>query len=709
MVCLAVTRHKATFEMKLEDGPKIVNAYHHGKKVRRDQSTTGRPERAATYRLSDKPFIAWDGEGINLAGIGRPQSYVLFGSTVGHVSNPRGLSTFECLEHIVDTGARNPGAVHIGFAFSYDANMVCQSLSPTTLDRLHRLGWVKLKRSDGTAFVITFARGKFFRVTKQHPGYDRKKNPHAKTTVQIFDIFSFFACSFVKAYEDMIGPVPDVIKSGKQGRPNFSIEEFDVMEKYWSIEVQLMRELAEELRKRVYNAGLRISQWHGPGALASYAMGQRRVKAHMADTSPEIRLAARYAYAGGRFELYKCGRIEGPVYGYDINSAYPYAISQLPSLTDGTWRHVTHPERVSRFGVYRVALKRESLFESTPSPLFHRDEHHNISFPWHVEGWYWSPEAGLAARYGGEIIEGWEYRGSKARPFDWIPDMYATRRDWKARGISAQLALKLCMNSMYGKLAQRLGWTEATQRIPPFHQLEWAGWVTSYTRTMLYMLMARIPFDKLIAVETDGIFTTIPPDELGVSASSELGGWEISEYSEVLYVQSGLAWMRNTDGDWKDKRRGLDPCRKGHKPRECDCEGTFSLGACERYLQGLHPRPTGDDPWNPYVGQTSRFVGMGQALASSIPMGMRHCVWETVPREIAAGTAGKRVHAWRYCGACDHKLSAYDQAHDLVIRSTSALNPMSYPHSIPWEKEEGHADWRDYQESQDGYVTSQYV
>lgn len=418
-------------------------------------------------------------------------------------------------------------------------------------------------------------------------------------------------------------------------------------------------------------------------------MRQHRIADHMSDTGADIKLAARYAYAGGRFELYKIGRIAGRIYSYDINSAYPFAISQLPSLTDGTWHHVVGPEKVARFGVYKVRIRRPGLFERQPSPLFHRDAHHNISFPWHVEGWYWSPEAGLAKRYGAEIVEGWELEtSSRVLPFSWIPEMYATRKDWKARGISAQLALKLCMNSMYGKLAQRLGWTEATQRIPPFHQLEWAGWVTSYTRTMLYMLMAHIPFDKLIAVETDGIFTTMSPTELGVTASEELGGWEIKAYDEILYVQSGLAWMRS-ENRWTDKRRGLDPCRKGHAARECDCTGTFSLGACEEYLRGLHPRPTGDNPWVSYVGETTRFVGIGQALASSLPLAFRHCVWETVPREIAAGTAGKRVHAWRYCDACEHKLTAYEQAHDLVIRSTSAMNPMSFPHSIPWEKEEG--------------------
>ena len=670
--------------MKLSPRPGTgMNPYHHGKSPQR--------------KLEDKKFIAWDGEGVNLAGPGKPQSYVLFGSSVGHISNRNGLSAFDCLDHIIETGANNPGAVHCGFAFSYDSNMIIHSLSPVTLARLHRNGWVRLKKANGDRYTITFAKGKFFRVTKYKPEYDAKHNTNAKTTVQIFDMFSFFMTSFIKAYEKMIGPVDDVIKTGKADRGVFSIEEFDEIFTYWSLEIQMMRELAEELRRLVYNAGLRISQWHGPGALASYVMRQHKIKDHKNDCSEPVRLAARHAYAGGRFELFKIGRISGPIYGYDINSAYPYAITQLPSLAMGGWRHILNPSSIKRFGVYHVQLKRGSGFMATPSPIFHRDREHNITFPWVTDGWYWSPEAYQAQRSGATIVEGWEFVGSDERPFAWVADMYEQRRDWKQRGISAQMALKLCMNSMYGKLAQRVGWDPVTQRMPPFHQLEWAGWVTSHTRARLFDIARRIPFDKLIAIETDGLYTTVPPAELGLSHSEELGAWEITEYAEIMYVQSGLAWLQSPDGSWHEKRRGLDPCRVGHTPEECNCPGVFSLSACRDYLSSLHPSPDRAAPWPVYSGQTTRFLGLGTALASSIPTHNRHCVWETAKRDIGPGI-GKRVHVRQSCSSCSQDASAYELAHDLVINTRAVLNPYSYPHSIPWENEIGHARWQDVQQ-----------
>lgn len=612
---------------------------------------------------------------------------------------------------MLKSGDDFPNAFHIGFAFSYDVNMIIQHLSPNTLARLHKNGWVKLQHKTDT-YIIRFAKGKWFSVSWLAPDYDRKKRNHKKITVRIDDIFSFFQCSFIKAYEDIIGSVPPEITTGKAGRSSFSLDEWDDIIKYWAIETQMMRGLADELRKRVYGAGLRIKDWHGPGALASFTLRSHGIQHHMVDCGDEIRLASRYAYAGGRFELFKIGRIEGPIYGIDINSAYPNAIAKLPSLTKGEWVHVSGAEierelrnngRLPSFGIWKTSLRNRDRagFELRPSPLFHRDLDHNITFPWHTNGWYHTHETYLAYREGAEILEGWAYEpATEERPFEWIADMYDTRRDWKRRGIPSQLALKLCMNSIYGKLAQRIGWDEEKQRIPPWHQLEWAGWVTSYTRAMLYSVIRRIPLQHLVAVETDGIYTTYNPDHLGISHSESLGEWEISEYKEMMYVQSGMAWLYdNEKSKWIQKRRGLDGCKDPyrHTPETCDCDATFNLNACRDYLARLGP----GKEWEPFVGKTTRFVGLGQALQSKKALLDTHCVWETRPREINTGRMGKRIHVHRMCRACANGATAMEQPHDLVINSRSVLDPRSYPHDIPWGEQFGRRAWQDSQIAED--------
>lgn len=665
------------------------------------------PKRPSQVPPEQRKFIAWDGEGINRDGVGKPQSYVLFGCSTGdRITSDTHLHTFELLDFILRVGAEHPTAFHVGFAFNYDANMVLRALHPATLSRIHKNGGAYLNRG-GSKYYVQFRPSKWFSVTRYEAGYDRTKNGHKKQTVKIFDLFGFFQQSFIKAYTALVGPVPRLVQEGKAARGRFVSLEY--VEAYWLEEIRMLADLAETLRRLLYGAGLRITSWHGPGALASYTLRRENIKDHMARTPDEVREAARYAYAGGRFEMFRLGRTLGPVYSLDINSAYPFGIWQLPSLAMGEWKHVAgSPRRIARFGVYRVRLlpvSGDSFLERAIGPLFHRDQMGNISFPWVVDGWYWSPEVRNllllpSNRY--EIVEGWEMQAhSRERPFLWVQDVYDKRREWKSRGIAGQIALKLQLNSLYGKMAQRVGWNEEKRTAPTWHQLEWAGWVTSNTRAMLWQVMSRIPRNQIVAVETDGLYTTMHPRELGIEDSSELGGWEVKVYDEILYVQSGMAWLRKgwcrdancahqtDDGRtvqgcaWTCKRRGLDV-------------STFSLTQCIEYLKELKPRAD----WEPFEGQTTRFIGLGAALMSQAPMKIRHCVWETVPREIRPGKGGKRVHIHAQCVACSNGLGAYEAAHDMSIRSLAYLSPQSHPHDIPWEGEDAPTpEWRAYAEA----------
>jgi hypothetical protein len=662
--------------------------------------------RIDTVAPEQRQFIAWDGEGINRKGPGKPQAYVLFGCSTGeHISSTGHLHTFEILDFIVGIGERNPSAFHVGFAFNYDANMIVQSLNPKSLKALHENGRITLNRPGVGKYHIQFRPSKWFSVSRFQENYDKKKNPHAKTTVRIYDLFGFFGKSFIRAYEDLVGPVPEVVTKGKANRGQFDRMDETYIETYWRAEIEMLRELAEELRRRLYGAGLRVTQWHGPGALASYALRQHQMKQYMGTAPDPVREAARYAYAGGRFEIFRLGRITGNIYSIDINSAYPNAIRKLPSLSAGYWSHCDGaPAKLAYFGVYRVRLiphRSDSWFERTPGPLFHRDKMGNISFPWILEGWYWSPEVrnllSISDRY--EIVEGWEYLGftSQPPPFKWVEESYEQRRIWKDEGLGAELALKLMLNSLYGKMAQRVGWNQEKALPPTWHQLEWAGWVTSYTRAMLWKLMAQIPVEQLIAVETDGLYTTVDPSTLGIQASKNLGEWSVDAYDEILYVQSGMAWLRSgncqsgclhSDSDRRDKRCAWTSKRRGLDAR------TFSLNDCRDYLDTLKAGPE----WAPFVGETTRFIGLGAALNGSAPLKVRHCVWDTREREIRPGQNGKRVHLYKQCHACRDGLSAWDAAHDMSIRSGAYMpgGEHSSPHDIPWEGEQIDREWREY-------------
>lgn len=636
----------------------------------------------ATYRpgkdscptpLEERPFVAWDGEGIS-TDADAPQNYVLLAAYTPdgprYIKGER-LRTTDILNFLIDVERDYPDAYHVGFGLGYDINQFVATLTHTQLSILHKTGVLYLNLR---MFRLQWLKGKSLTITR----YRRQRDSNGTikqvkdTSMILYDVWSFFHTSFVKSCEKFLGDSEElaIVRKGKDRRAVFTYDQLETeILPYCILEVKLLVQLMEEFRRVVFAAGFRIRMWHGPGAIASYVLRDKGIKEHMAETPPEVREAARYAYAAGRFELPKVGRF-GKVYAVDQNSAYPYAIAQLPSLANGTWRRVVgKPSRLARFGVYRVqsGAQFSMLLSRDLAPLFHRDRVGRISYPWINDGWYWSPEVSLIfndSRY--SIIEGWEFlpNDSSERPFHWVSEMFDQRLQLQAEGNSAEYALKIALNSLYGKMAQRVGWDKENQKPPRWHQLEWAGWVTSYTRACIYRMCQRVGLDSVVAIETDGVYTTTDPRSVGVKHDIQLGEWKISEHPEVFYVQSGLAWLRKDD-DWQIKYRGLDP-------------SSISLTTVISHLSSL----TSVESWKvPIEGTAHRFVGVGAALVSR-NWQQRFCRWETVPRRITVGGDGKRIHAIARCRACAEGITPDKVAHDLV--TNVPRSGISKPHYLPW-------------------------
>lgn len=627
---------------------------------REDASFTPYHRGRTTRDALDKPFVAWDGEGITPEDE-EQQNYVLFGNSLGYTVKAHKLGTAECLKLIIDTERENPDAIHVGFAFGYDVEMILCDLSIKHLKMMRGKGNVRWRE-----YQLEYKKSKWFQVTHI--------DPHTKqrTSARIWDVWGFFQCSFVKAIRDNIGEIPELaqIEAGKSGRSQFTYDDLasGFMVEYWKLELRLTVQMMTTLRERLYAAGLVIRMWHGPGAIATYAFRTRGMaKAMDRAVSPEVNRAAQYAYAGGRFELFRIGNHEGRVYAYDIRSAYPSAIRELPNLARGRWVYNDAPSRnnLSRFGVYRLRFSSESLLSSKPMPFFYRDPRYAIHFPNVVEGWYWTPEASYASFMGDDVtlLEGWEFieDDSLDRPFAWVEEVYETRAQWKRDGNASQMSLKLLLNSLYGKMAQRVGW-EHKGGPPTWHQLEWAGYVTSLTRSKMFnaMLLAYRQ-NALIGVETDGIFSSAP---LNLDIGPRLGQWEADEYESMVYLQSGF-YFKKQGGEWSAKYRGFD-------------RGSVTYEDTMQVLKAWQP-------WNGekgiLAGRTTRFATMGAYLQSPYADNLRNR-WVTLPRELSIGGDGKRIHRPNVCPQCREGISPADQMH--LTTTSHPIGGMSLPHSLPW-------------------------
>lgn len=632
-----------------------------GRKILVDQGVSmkgykrGKGKFASTVPFTERRFVSWDGEGDP-----DNSSYFLFGSSDGNYIHNRSLGTAEILGHII--GNADIDAIHIGFAFGYDVNNIIRDLSRNHLRILGETGRVQWGR-----FLIHYLPKKWMVITDRHIG----------KSVKIWDVWSFFMTSAIQAMHDYKIPVPDIVIEGKKNR-GLGYEHLQTVLAYWREENRCYVELVTSLRDSLHAAGLFISAWHGPGAIASYSNRKHHVDKAMATSPHDVGLASQFAYGGGRFEMFKVGRAGQPVYEYDINSAYPFAISQLPNLAKGRWVHRLLPEHVGRFGVYRISFAvnpatRAGVNLHRAMPFLHRDERGTISFPCVVDTWVWSPELWGKTNFPGLIIhEGWEFEEDDPddRPFSWLAENYRIRQLYKKAGNQAQYALKLQMNSMYGKMAQRVGWNERLRTPPKWHQLEWAGWTTSYCRAMVFKT-ALFAGSSLVAFETDAVFSSV--DLSGrIDCGSNLGQWEQTVWSDLVYLQSGCKFARCSPGTckehvnggaWHEKYRGFD-------------KGSLSLDSA---LMALEQTP---ENWKIH-GTTNRFIGFKQALHQNFDTWRR---FETgKERELNIGGEGKRRHRAEHCRACRNGIPASEGFHDCALAVPIPQHAESVRHFLPWK------------------------
>ena len=519
-----------------------------------------------------RPIIAWDGEGVNWKydeGIAY-QNYFMLSNSDGKTivrGDGSNLEIDSIIRFIFDTDAkyRHNGIIpiHCWFGGNYDWNMIlrCANLPEGKLQTLYDTGKVTIGDYE---FHVMWS--KILSITELFSG----------RRVTMYDIFSFFGTSFDIACSRFLGEKykgREFIQDMKNQRNDFANLDIDEIKRYNVMECKLLVDLLTTFRQRCCDAGLPLPQWHGPGAMATYINKRYGVKSALDQRhsieDEEFGVAMRSAYAGGRFELLRIGYdVKGPILEYDINSAYPDAMRQLPRLSGAQWHKELGDAGEKSFGLYdmefRLHPELAEIIYHYPMPLFmrHRDSH--ISFPYQVRGWYWNPEYAAAKEFVAYLNKQWpEYpssiiihnsywmEDSGERPFKFIEELYAERQKRKAAGDPSEYPLKLGINSLYGKAAQQIGGNDGP---PAFHQLEYAGWITSYCRARIFSATFRSP-QNVLAFATDAVFVDA---ELPLKVSKNLGDWEKIELERLSLFQSGIYSYKELGTDkWSSKTRGF--------------------------------------------------------------------------------------------------------------------------------------------------------
>lgn len=481
-----------------------------------------------------REFVGYDGEGWD-------GKYTLLANSLGeYIANPDGLSTTECLEFLV--GKYDQPMYRVWFGFSYDVNNILRDLSDDEMNLILRGRSVIYN-----GYRVSYKAGKVLTVN----GYN------------FYDVFGFFQTSFLNVVRTMLGPdrVTESLREGKQGRGSFDTWDMEKIIKYNEEELALLVEIMEKLKRAFLAIDVDLRQWYGPGAVAKYWFKKHNVLPIEKHTSGSI-MALNDAYYGGRFEQVVLGKVKN-VYEYDIHSAYPSVMVDMPNFR--SWRHV-HDFADDPYSIWHVTFdlrdnqRLAPKYSTSPKPhsflpLPVRARDGTICFPMVGKGWYWYPEIKVLLDYFPDakltVHEGYR-ANTEGRPFAWVKEYYDYRRQLKAEGNLSQYCIKVGLNSLYGKTAQRSSKS-------PYFSLAWAGYITASARAKLARAAYEADSEHILGFATDALFSDKP---LNLPLSDELGDWEESHFKSAIFFQSGIYRLETFDGTIEDRYRGA-PNRRG--------------------------------------------------------------------------------------------------------------------------------------------------
>lgn len=288
------------------------------------------------------------------------------------------------------------------------------------------------------------------------------------------------------------------------------------------------------------------------------------------------------AYYGGRTEAFKRGKIKDYKI-YDINSLYPYVMSKFryPDPNSIRFSKANTEKFIDKYeGFTHVKVRCPEM----EYPLLPYRNNNKLLFPvGEFTGWYSNVELRKAKELGYEILEVYEniYYTRTIKIFeDFVNELYFLRKKYKEEGNPMELVVKLLLNSLYGKFAQRFtdrdNWihkdvvtfkdiesSDVIERVGDFFRLkkdfdlpalfcipEWSAYVTAYGRLELYDYIVK---NKAIYCDTDSVM--IKGD---IVESSKIGGMKLElDIEKGWIVKPKFYCIRSKDGDDKVKIKGV--------------------------------------------------------------------------------------------------------------------------------------------------------
>lgn len=441
------------------------------------------------------------------------------------------------------------------FNIDFDVRAIIKYLSP---EQQHQLYYVA-ETIEGD-YTIKWLPGKMFQLKTGRRAY------------RFYDISQFYNSSLEVAGQKYLNAGKDDYDVSNLTEWHFK-EDIDTMRRYCIKDCKLTRDLTELQVDKFNKIGISFKKPISKAYMSElYCM--QRVKIPRPSPTAIQRLAF-YAYSGGRFELTQRGYFD-KVYCYDINSAYPNIIKDLPNPFDCVYFKARDFIEDAVIGYYDITLY--DNYNEIVSPITAKQGGINVYPNTDKRRLVVSQpelkfiEDNLKLHY--DINDAYIlHSDTDVKPFKYVEDLYRLRKEIEPDDPLHAKTIKIILNSLYGKFwqvtklledvtgeAEDFDFMYSTPEYYAEYKKKYkagylfnpafAAHITASTRVQL-LEGCKGHEHSVIGFHTDSIITTEPFME----TSTELGGWDLETEGEGVFLGTGLYTIRN-DNSIKHRRRG---------------------------------------------------------------------------------------------------------------------------------------------------------
>lgn len=430
------------------------------------------------------------------------------------------------------TQAKYRESINWFFNITFDVESILKMLPEAELEEM-----LEDNETEYKGFKLAYLPHKYFKISTK-----------GKHVVDYWDIAQFYLMSLENASLEYLKDSKGVADIKGLMEYVYYDKVKKVVSDYCIHDCDLTRRLGERMHEGVKSCNMPFSKPYSVASLSETAFLQQCDIPEYLDAPLGVNKYFYWAYYGGWFELFKRGYQSEAIYEYDINSAYPFAMLDLPDTRDLRWERVKRPSKDTVIGVYLIAFSPKR--QSNISPVQIRTE--ALSVHPQASGVRYVTDDELEIYqdvYKVKVISGFEAFGDHIRyPFrEFVQKLYSDKSKYKNKDAAMYMTVKKCLNGFYGKNIQRTG-----GKIGNCFNPVYAAKITASCRKQIWNAV-KDHQDKVIGIQTDSCMMT---EEIDIDEGTGLGQWEGKEFTEGIFLLSGVYEML---GDVKKtKIRGYD-------------------------------------------------------------------------------------------------------------------------------------------------------